>query len=85
MTSIHGHDVIHLIHDAGGTLTRATLAQEVRQQFGPEARFHTCSAGGMSLDDLLAFLISRGKVVERDGKLAVQMAEVCGHGDHEHH
>jgi len=89
-TSIHGHDVIHLINDAAPPLTRTALVAEVAARYGVEPRFHTCSAGGMTLDDLLAFLLSRDKVVERDGRLYVNFGEVCGgegHGhshDHEH-
>jgi probable metal-binding protein len=85
--SIHGHDVIHLVHQAAqaaSPFTRQTLAAEISRRFGDGVRFHTCSAEGMTLDQLLAFLLMRGKVVERAGVLTVNIAEVCGHGDHHH-
>ncbi len=80
MQSIHGHEIIHLIHGAQPPLTRSGLDAEVRARFGPGARFHTCSAQAMTLDQLLLFLIARGKVVEIDGQLRAEMAEVCENG-----
>jgi len=82
--SVHGHDVIHLIRDASPAFTRAALQAEVEHRFGPSARFHTCSAQGMTLDGLLTFLLERGKVVERDGHLQPDLSKVCSHGDHDH-
>jgi probable metal-binding protein len=85
-SSVHGHDVIHLIRDAAEPFTRQTLAAEIDRRYGADARFHTCSAGGMTLDQLLAFLIARGKVIETAGQLRPDMSKVCGNGeDHHHH
>lgn len=83
--SVHGHDVIHLIHHAEPALTRASLAREVAARFGEQARFHTCSARGMTLGQLLQFLEAREKVVERDGRLYVLLGNVCSHGDEDGH
>jgi probable metal-binding protein len=80
MATVHGHEVIHLIHDASPRLTREALHAAVSQRFGPDARFHTCSAGGMSLDQLLHFLIVRGKVVEADGLFQAVIENVCEDG-----
>ena len=80
-TSIHGHEIIHLIHDAAVPFTRTTLEAEVRLRFGPEVRFHTCCAEAMTLEQLLQFLIFRGKVVEREGRLHAVMARVCSDED----
>lgn len=79
--SIHGHEIIHLIHEAAVPFTRESLSTEVRRRFGAGARFHTCSAGGMTLDQLLQFLIQRNKVVLREGRLQTVMENVC---DHDH-
>jgi probable metal-binding protein len=78
-SSIHGHEVINLIASAKPALTRAALSSEVVRQFGREARFHTCSTTGMTLEALLAFLVSRGKVVDREGRLHVVLSNVCQH------
>jgi probable metal-binding protein len=70
-----------MIHSAVPSFTRIGLAHVVRATFGENARFHTCSAESLTLDQLLIFLISRKKVVEREGCLQVVLANVCGH-DH---
>jgi probable metal-binding protein len=78
--SVHGHEIIHLVNDAATPFTRASLRDEVAARFGPDVRFHTCSTDSMTLDELLHFLISRGKFVERDGQLRAVMANVCDDG-----
>jgi len=78
--SVHGHEIIHLIHDSNPPLTRAGLEKTVHARFGPEARFHTCSAGGMTLDQLLTFLLARRKIVEINGSLRAAMENVCEDG-----
>ena len=79
--SIHGHDLINLIHHAEPAFTRVGLAAAVAERFGPQPRFHTCSAAGMTLDGLLEFLLVRGKIVERDGRFYTDMSKVCSHGN----
>jgi probable metal-binding protein len=82
---VHGHEVLRLLHAAEAPLTRTQLAAEVRRRFGADARFRTCSAGGMTLDELLAFLVARGKVVEREGVLAADISQMCGDDGHAGH
>lgn len=77
--SIHGHDVLDILLSAPTPLRRAELTAEVNRRFGPDARFHTCSASAMTLDHLLMFLLTREKIVERDGRLSVNAANVCQH------
>ena len=80
VTTVHGHDVIDLIRSSREGFTPAALSAEVSKRFGAAATFHTCSAGGMSLDQLLQFLFMRNKIVEREGKLWVVEENVCNHG-----
>lgn len=80
--SVHGHDVLHLIQAAPNPLTRAALEAAVISRFGTDPRFHTCSGGGFTLDQLLSFLIAKRKVVEQDGRLSVLMENVCADGQH---
>jgi len=79
--STHGHEVMRLLGAAGPEgITRAQLAATVAEQFGADARFHTCSAEGLTLDGLLGFLSERGKVVERSDRVHVEMGKMCDHG-----
>lgn len=78
--SIHGHEVMRLIHEAKPPLSRFALKAAVERRFGREASFHVCEGGGMTLDELLVFLKQRGKIIEAAGVLKVDMGQVCDEG-----
>lgn len=72
---------MHLVHESGEGMTRAELAQAAAERFGPDATFHACAGGNWSLDELLQFLASRGKLVEQpDGRLRTDIGLMCDHG-----
>lgn len=74
-SDIHGHEVLGLVD--GTAFTPDSLRQMVAQRWGPEARFRTCSSSGMSFDELLTFLLSREKLVLRNGCLHTNRAQIC--------
>lgn len=76
---IHGHEILNTILSASPPLSRQALAQTVAEQFGAEATFYTCSEANMTLDQLLEFLLTRGKVVEQDGALQAIPEQMCDH------
>lgn len=78
--SIHGHEVMRLIHEAKPALSRFALKAVVEKRFGRGATFHVCEGGGMTLDELLLFLKQRGKVLEVNGVLRVDIGQVCDNG-----
>ncbi|NOX53456.1 MAG: YecH family protein [Planctomycetes bacterium] len=77
--SIHGHEIMRMIHAAETPMTRADLEREVTARFGPDARFHACAGQNMTLAELLEFLRHRGKVVEVDGYLRTDIGMMCDH------
>ncbi len=78
--SIHGHDVMHMIADAGRAYSKAELITEIGTKFGENARFHTCSAEGMTAAELVDFLISRGKFQSSDEhSLTLDTSAICQH------
>ncbi len=79
--SIHGHEIMRMIHEADPPLSREALQQAVTEQFGADAQFHACAGGGMSLDGILQFLASRGKVVETEGQLRTDIGQMCNHSE----
>lgn len=79
ITQVHGHEIMKMVHEADPALTRAALAERVRERFGETVEFHACAGGGMSLDGILAFLAQRGKVVEIDGTLRTDIGLMCDH------
>ncbi len=83
-TTVHGHDVLNYLVAAGGTVNRAALVSWATEAHGPDARYHTCSRNGMSLDELLGFLESRGKLALAGETLQVFPEKMCGHDAHDH-
>jgi len=76
-TEIHAHNVLNLLHETA--MTREELAKALTEQYGSEARFHTCKLNGLDLDALLTFFLKMEKVVMEGDKLQTNMARVCNH------
>jgi probable metal-binding protein len=76
---IHGHDVMRLLLEIGRPVSRDELETAIVARFGPEARFHTCSAQGMTAAEVVAFLGSRGKFVEVGARVTTDPARICSH------
>jgi probable metal-binding protein len=77
---VHGHSVLEMLMEAPCPMTRDMLRQAAQEEFGANARYHTCSASELTLDALVDFLLQRGKVTEADGYLTVHAEELCTHG-----
>jgi probable metal-binding protein len=79
-TSVHGHDVIRLIADATKPLKRDHICAEVASRFGENATFHVYAGDGMSVDEILAFLLQRAKIVRHaDGTYTADTSLMCDH------
>jgi len=76
---VHGHEVMRMMLATGETYTRSSLRAAIVERFGAAARFHTCSAEGMTAEELIAFLEKRGKFIARDGGFSTLPERVCGH------
>lgn len=77
--AVHGHEIINLVSSHPDGIRLSQLAETVMKRFGSSATFHTCSALGMNLDALLAFLEARDKVRISNGVVHVGHAPVCAH------
>jgi probable metal-binding protein len=76
---IHGHEVISMMMASDEAYTRESLAAAIRQKFGPQARFYTCSASNLTPEDLVTFLEQRGKFTPRDDGFTINPSRVCQH------
>ena len=61
MQSIHGHSLLNHLLDLGGSESLDLLRQWAHSSHGPDARYHTCSAQGLTYDSLMQFLLERNK------------------------
>ncbi|MFI5380782.1 MAG: YecH family metal-binding protein [Tepidisphaerales bacterium] len=82
--NVHGHAILHMVHDAPRPFTRDALRAEVLHRYGSDARFCTCSSSEMSFDELLVFLLLRGKLVEQGGLIGADISQLCSGDEHEH-
>jgi probable metal-binding protein len=79
MNTIHGHEVMHMMVNSGESYTRESLRSAIHQQFGEETRFFTCSAQGMTADELILFLENKGKFHPVDGGFTTAPDRICNH------
>jgi probable metal-binding protein len=79
--SIHGHEVIEMVVASGRAWRREELVEEVERRWGGSARFHTCSAQGMSAAELIRFLSEHGKFLESERGVTMDATKVCDHDD----
>jgi len=73
----HAHTLLEWIALNEGQLYKTAIRQGVEEQFGKDARFYTCAASGLSLEELLVFLQDKEKVHLRDGRYWVNPANIC--------
>ncbi len=59
--------------------TRKELVADITRKFGAEARFFTCSAEGMTAEQLVDFLEARGKFLAQEGGVKTSPDLMCGH------
>ncbi|MGL6262066.1 YecH family metal-binding protein [Vibrio sp. WXL210] len=74
---IHAHKILNQLREQ--PMSREALQQWVEHSFGTQVQFRTCKLNGFSLDELLAFFDQRSKVIEIDGQLHINEANVCRH------
>ena len=76
---IHGHEVMQMMLDADKTYDAASLKVAIVERFGPNARFYTCSANGMTAEQLIQFLAERGKFVSLGDGFSTAPDKICDH------
>ncbi len=75
MADIHAHEVLRMME--GNNYTVATLAAAIADKFGAQATFHTCSAEGMNIEQIIEFLTAKGKFKATDEGFTMDIEKVC--------
>jgi probable metal-binding protein len=78
-SSIHGHDVMRMMVEAGRSFTESELEEAIVRKFGDQARFHTCSASDMTPKQLIGFLKMRNKFIISDNAMGMNPENICDH------
>lgn len=76
---VHGHEIMEMMIASGKKYTREILEAEIIEKYGPETRFHTCSAENMTANELIDFLEQRGKFVSDGDQFSTQEENICNH------
>ena len=79
MEQLHGHVVMEMMLRSGKPYTRATLLADIIANFGPNARFFTCSADNLTSEGLIDFLQAKGKFVPREDGFQTSPDLMCQH------
>ncbi|MDO6688004.1 MULTISPECIES: YecH family metal-binding protein [unclassified Agarivorans] len=77
--SIHGHQVMQLMLEQGGSFTSASLEELMKTTFGADSKYHTCRQKEMNAQELIVFLAERGKFVEAKQGFTACESKICSH------
>jgi probable metal-binding protein len=83
MAHIHGHEVMQMMLETGKAYTRASLLTDIVANFGPHARFFTCSAENLTAEGLIDFLQAKGKFVPCEAGFQTSPDRMCKHHEHQ--
>lgn len=56
----HGHEILNILKERPYTL--GELFEVIEQRFGPEERFFTCHASGLTPEEIIVFFLQHGKI-----------------------
>lgn len=76
---IHAHEVMRMMLELNRDFSRESLGEAIIERFGEEAKFHSCSADGMDVNEVINFLESRGKFVARADGFNTAEDKICNH------
>ncbi|WP_080903765.1 YecH family metal-binding protein [Parabacteroides sp. Marseille-P3160] len=77
MEQIHGHEVLHMME--GHSYTENSLKEAIKERFGEERLFYTCSADHLTIDELVVFLKERKKFIPAESGFTVDSSKICNH------
>ena len=73
----HGHEVLDMMR--GNSYTEESLLKAIIDRFGPDEMFYTCSAEGMSAQELITFLKAKGKFMPLGEGFTMDPEKRCNH------
>jgi probable metal-binding protein len=79
MTQIHGHEVIEMMMTSGKNYSASELILDVEKKYGAEVRFYTCSSENMSAAELVEFLDTKGKFIQKEDGFNFNPEKKCNH------
>ena len=79
MTEAHVHDIMQMMMESGKVYSREGLKRDIVNTFGITTTFHSCSASGMTPEQAITFLESRGKFIPSEEGFYTDETKKCSH------
>jgi len=79
MEQIHGHEVMQMMMQSGKLYSRDSLLKDIVSKFGPDSRFHTCSAENLTPEAIIDFLEAKGKFLASEEGFQTSANLKCQH------
>ena len=78
MGLLHIHEVLNIIYGSDKIYTVEELKQEVIDSFGEDVNFTSCSDNQFFIDDMIDFMVQRGKIQVQGDKI-YPFGGACNH------
>lgn len=74
----HIHEVLNILYTPGKEYTTEELYIELKEQFGDEVTFASCSENVFPLQEVIPFLLSRNKIRLEENNI-IPLTPACNH------
>ena len=79
MKTIHIHDILDMIYSSGKSYTIDSLLEEVKEIYGKDVCFNSCSDHRFGLQEMIGFMQDRGKIEVLGDRIYPAGATYCDH------
>lgn len=76
---IHAHEILEMMIRTGKKYSNESLSDEIVQEFGIDATFHTCSGHGLDPFEIVQHLWGKGKFTGNPDAFVFLPASRCNH------
>ncbi len=81
----HIHEVLFLFQEIGSFNSEESLFETIKERFGNDVKFISCSNQPFGLDGVVDFLTQRNKIIQKaDGSLHLHSGMTMCDGHHHH-
>lgn len=74
---IHAHNLLELLLQYDGGMTKDALLHEITNRFGEAVLFTNCTENTYTFDQILQFLASRDKIIVEGDTISVRKENIC--------
>ena len=79
LIDVHAHEILEMMIKTEKRYSNESLAAEVLEAFGPEARFYTCSGMGLDHEEIVVHLWEKHKFTGTAEDFVFMPSSRCDH------